>query len=256
MRPYAAIAPQASSLRSGLRHAVVHGRPASACREVIDVNAIKRNAILMLAGVAGILAGGLSAWAGGASLGMYFAGVGLVSLILPHLVLAEQSPWRRGAIALAAAGGAGMVWLLLDADATLAQRLLSLLVLLAYAAALSGLAVALRRTSLPAAAAAAIVIALAFAWLSWPIWLSPWLEGAQGESIAGALVPVHPLMGVNAIFDERGIWTQQATLMYSLSNLGQHVRYAFPLHPWWSILLHALLGAVLILAGHWRLERI
>jgi hypothetical protein len=195
-------------------------------------------ALAIVAGVAGALAAG-----GGGTLGVYFAGTGLLTLLLPGLVLAERTPRRQWLVTLAGVGGMGLVWLAADRGASLGQRLTCTIILGSYVAASCAAAQTLRRAGIAAAAAAAVGVVTGLLWLSWPVWLSPWLEGARGEAVVGWLVPAHPLFALNAVHADRGAWTHHAALMYNLTHLGQHLRYAMPAHPWWCVLGHTLLAA-------------
>jgi hypothetical protein len=97
----------------------------------------------------------------------------------------------------------------------------------------------LRAIGLPESLAAAIVIVLALAWLAWPIWLSPALEGRQ--TLVNWLVPAHPLLAINGQLSQLGIWTERP-LMYRWTVLNQDVSYEMPGNPVWCIAVHGLIG--------------
>ncbi len=87
--------------------------------------------------------------------------------------------------------------------------------------------------------ASSISITVALAWLSWPIWLSPWLGD---EVLASRLVGVHPLLAVNAIAPQFGYWIQQP-LMYRLTSLGQDVMFTLPESVAGCVILHLAIAA-------------
>jgi hypothetical protein len=169
--------------------------------------------------------------AAGMSLGFYLGPIALASLILPPLIAGERD--RICALILAAAviDGIGVVWFVaaLGARTTLLQWLACYIVLAAYAWALCGLTRILR--------SAPIVTVLALAWLTWPVWLGPHVSAAA----VAWLAPAHPLLAINHVLLDLGVWTQQR-LMYRLTTLGQDVPYTLPRSIWPCVALHALIG--------------
>jgi hypothetical protein len=147
--------------------------------------------------------------AAGMSLGFYLGPIALLTLNLPPLVAGEKQRFRAFIIAAAAIDGVGIAWLIaavFGSRTTFLDWLQCYLVLVAYAAALWGLTRLLR--------SAALVTILALAWLSWPVWMSPWLTDA---AIAW-LVPAHPLLAINHVLLDLGVWTQQR-VMYQVTGL-------------------------------------
>ncbi len=199
-----------------------------------------------------VLAGMLCRLAAGTSLGLLLGGFVFAAVAVAPLVLAEARPWRQAMVAGAVVDGMGLVWLLgvWDSAWTLRQWLACYVLLAVWGAALGALGVRLWRMGLGRVGAAAVGVVLALLWLSWPVWLSPWLNGARGEMLVGWLVPPHPLMAVNAAVQDRlGVWSQQ-TLAYHLTNLGQHVAYSLPTGVGVAVMAHGA-AAVMLLGWGW-----
>ncbi|MGE5608020.1 MAG: hypothetical protein ACM359_02095 [Bacillota bacterium] len=186
----------------------------------------------------------------GPTLGLYFGGIAVFTLIGPALVLAETDRWNRAFVADAIVSIIALTWLL-----PVFQSLVGFghwfgcyLLLAAYALALCGIALSLERLGLRPVAAAATTVLLALAWLTWPIWLAPWLRGAPGERLAAALVPAHPLFALNGyLANAFPIPWPQYRLAYILTNLGDDIPYTLPTTLLPSLLLHSLLGTALLL---------
>lgn len=188
-----------------------------------------------------LAAGLLSATFAGDSLGLYFAAIGFLTLLLPPLILTGESRIERALIVAAFILGFGAIWFFAGRSASLGQFLLCLLILIAYALAAGAVAMVLVRLRLSPQFAAAITISIGLAWLTCPIWLSPVLN----ESLASVLVPLHPLFALNAAVAHLGLWTEHGAIMYHLTTLGQHVPYALA-RPIWTILFHAGAGALVL----------
>jgi hypothetical protein len=145
----------------------------------------------------------------GATVGLFFGGVAMLVALLPPLVARERRFFDATLAAGAVVDGIALIWLIASLTGfSFLQWLQAYVVLIAVGAALTGLQLALR---LPA-----IVTMLYAAWLTSPIWLPSPL-----------LAPAHPLLALNRIFIEHGVWTQQP-LMYQLTTLGQDVPYVLP----------------------------
>jgi hypothetical protein len=186
--------------------------------------------------------------AAGTTLGLFFGGIILVALILPALVLAEQR-WQRQVLAVGAVVlPVAIAWLIpISGSLKLAEWAASVALLAAWALGIAGLACLLQRAGLPALFAAAAATLAALLWLSWPIWLAPWVYDAH---VAARLIAPHPLLALNGIL--RGWyalpWAQHA-LAYPLTNLGDDVPYRLPTSIWPALLLHlpfALAGAIAV----------
>jgi hypothetical protein len=180
--------------------------------------------------------------AAGDSLGFWLGPIALCALIVPPLVARQPDRLRVLFEAGAVVDGVAVVWLivaLVSPQATRLQWLMCCLVLLAFAWALWGLTRVLR--------SAAVVTTIALAWLTWPVWMSPWVTA----SAAAWLAPAHPLLAINHVMANLGVWTQQR-LMYPYTALGQDVPYAMPRSIWPCVLVHGIVGLMALLPALWR----
>jgi hypothetical protein len=187
-------------------------------------------------------------FAAGAPLGLFFAGVASAAILLPYLCLINERLSQRVLIAGAFVAGNAIVWLLAIGSITILQWLACSLVLAGFALALLGMLSILIKLIRSPIAAAAIVVTLALAWLTWPIWLSPHLHGADSENFVSWLVWLHPLFAINGALPNLGTWTHQP-IMYHLTNLGQDVPYTLPQSVWPCVALHGLIGTALLFAS-------
>jgi hypothetical protein len=181
---------------------------------------------------------------GANSLGFYLGPVAMISLILPPLVAGARDRMHVLAIAGGAIDGIGVVWLIaaLATSTTLLHWLACYFVLVAYAMALCGLTRILR--------SGALVTVLALAWLSWPVWASPWVSDAA----VAWFTPAHPLMAINHVMLDLGVWTQQR-LMYQFTTLGQDVPYTLPRSIWPCVIVHALIAVTALWPARWGASR-
>ena len=131
---------------------------------------------------------------------------------------------------------------------TVPQWLLCYIVLIAFAIAVAGLAVAMMKVTRHLLAASAITVILNFAWLSWPIWLAPHLSGARGTALVSWLVWLHPIFAINGALSDLGTWTHEP-FMYHLTNLGQDIPYTLPPSVLPCAVAHAALGLLLCITG-------
>jgi hypothetical protein len=116
----------------------------------------------------------------------------------------------------------------------------------AFAFALAGLALVLRGARVGPPVASFATTLLGLAWLTWPVWLSPWLAGRAG--LVGWLVPAHPLLAVNSVVRHLGIWDEQP-LAYNLTTLNRDVPYPLPGGILRTVLVHGAIGVVLLSAA-------
>ena len=186
----------------------------------------------------------------GATLPLYLCGLALGMVLAPPLVLAHDERTNRLLAAASAADGVGLVWLVtvFRSDVSFGQWLAAYVLLAGCVLAAAGIAAALSRAvgSLFASAAATL---FSLAWLTWPVWLSAWVDHAAVVRAIGRFVPVHPLLGLNGVLAHLGVWGE-LPLMYQLTSLGQDVPYNLPASAAASTAAHALLGgALLLLAG-------
>src|SRR4051812_42118501 len=133
----------------------------------------------------------------GISLSFILAGPIIAAMLVPPLSLAPQRKFDSIISAGTIADVIGCVRLVavIKHAITFPQWLQCYLVLLAFVAALWAMTITLERIKLDRIFASAIVIVLSLFWLTWPIWLSTWLN----ESLVNWLVPAHPMMALNGI---------------------------------------------------------
>jgi hypothetical protein len=174
-----------------------------------------------------------------AALASTFGGVLIITIALPPLVLTVNHWLHRLLVAIAGIVGVIAVWLWLPIDWS--QWWACAAVLAAYAAAVTGSTALLRQLGANAVISAAIVVVVALSWLSWPVWLSPWLAGH--ETLVNWLVFAHPLLAVNGVLINQGVWTERPQ-MYGWTALNQDVSYSMPGSVWWCAVLHGVAGLV------------
>ena len=191
--------------------------------------------------VLGFAAAGLSYLAAGHSLGFYFGGAAMIALLVPPLCVMHDRPLDALIAAGSAIDGIAIAWLVaaLATPVTLGQWFAAYLVIFAFGAALFSSALLLRRAIGPTLAAALTTI-VALLWLAWPICLSPRISGGA----VAWLAPAHPLLALNHVFNEMGVWTEQR-LMYQFTALGQDVPYKLPASVGPCVLVHAAIALVL-----------
>ena len=213
-----------------------------------------------------------SAEAAGRSLGLFFGPVLLVTLIAPYFGVAaigvawagiparaSARPARAGVPAHATrhlAVVAGLiipvfgVWLTYGL-VEVSSLLFCAVVLAAWIFALLGLTSLLSRIDLAPVIACAIVVAMAFAWLTWPVWLSRELPMPWGQWIVRCLVPLNPLLAINGVLRERfDMWDRYRIAYQQLTTLNQDVIYTLPRSIWPSVLVNTAIGlSGLILGG-------
>jgi hypothetical protein len=191
----------------------------------------------------------------GPSTGLFFGGVAMTALLVPSLVLAHDDRARQVITTAAVVDGIALPWLfaVTDPSISLLDFVRAYLLLCAWGAALWGIADLLRRARFAPLFASALTVVLALAWLSWPIWLSPWIAGR--ETLVGWLVAPHPLFGLDAALGHLGVEWDRRPLMYTrLSVLNQDVSYSRPGGVGPATLVHATV-ALLCLLPYRRLLR-
>lgn len=185
-------------------------------------------------------AAGLCYAAAGETLGFYLGPIMAVTFILPVIIGAHARHFDALVAAGAIVDAVGVAWLLavFGPNLTLAQWLQCYLLLAAYAFAL---------TALTRAAAAWVAVIVGVAWLTWPLWTAPFLD----ITIARWLTPAHPLMAINRVVLDLGVWMEQP-LMYGHATLGQDVPYTLPRSIWPCVAVHVVIGLLLLAPGWWR----
>ena len=124
--------------------------------------------------------------------------------------------------------------------------------MVSYAALVGGIASIVRRAGAAPLAASAIAVVICLIWLTWPVWLSPYLTGPHADAIVARLVWVHPLFTVNGVLMNLGTWSHLPIAYRDLTTLGQDVPYALPTNIWPSVLTHFIPGFALLWAGSRR----
>ena len=180
----------------------------------------------------------------GATLGLFFGGIVFATLLVPTLCLAEDKILDRLIISAAVCAGIAVAWLA-SGSTTLAQFLNCWAILIAWCFALIGASVFVLRIFKNPIVSSAIVVTIAMAWLSWPIWLGPHLPG---KSVA-FLTAAHPLLSINGVLSNLGIWSERPLAYRYLINLGQDVPYNLPRNIFAMVVVHLLIGAVGISLG-------
>ncbi len=184
--------------------------------------------IVVLALVLSFIGAILSYVTAGATLGLLIGSVTFATLITPPLALAVSQPLARIVLVTAVALGTSVVCIYLLHDVRYA------IILLAYPAALAGISLLVRSST--------ITTMLALAWLVIPVWLTPHVTSQRAIN---ALIIAHPIFAANGINPSLGVWTQQP-LMYRLTNLGQDVPYRLPQSIWPCVLVHGVIALGLL----------
>lgn len=184
--------------------------------------------------------------AAGASLGVYFGGLFVLTLLVPPLVLGQPRIGWRIVSAAAVTVGVSAVWAVTAArSATSAGEWVAAAgVATAYTTALLGIASILSKPRLPIVLASAVTVMAGFAWMTWPIWLSPELR-AQSQTRVQWLVRLYPPLVLNGVLKQTAPWTEQ-TLAYHLTNLNQDVPFQLPDSAAACIAVHSAVGLALI----------
>ncbi len=179
-------------------------------------------------------------YAAGVTLGLFFGGVFVVTLMAPPLAASRQTLLSRLLAGGAAVDGVGLVLLAtaFTSSITLLQCLVAYLVIAIYAASLICLVHLLTQWRVAPLVAGALVMLVAWAWLLWPIWLSVVLT----NNLAALLTPTHPLMGINALLRHLGLWSEQAGTIYHLTTLNQDIPHRLPANAWPTIVFHTMLA--------------
>lgn len=192
----------------------------------------------------------------GPTLALYLGGLALAMVCTPPLVLAHRPRMNQLLAAASIIDGVGIVWLvgMFRTDLTFAQWLSAYVLLVACVLGVMGAAVALARFARTELFASAIVTVAVLAWLTWPIWLSAWIDQPSVVRAMDWLVPVHPLLALNGLLAHMGVWGE-LPLMYQLTSLGQDVPYSLPATVATCAALHFLFGGALLLLSTYGRRR-
>jgi hypothetical protein len=162
-------------------------------------------------------------------------------------VLTQRTLKSRLLVAGCVVDGIGVVWLFAIASPQISfvQWLLCYLALIAYATLLSGMTIALLKLRLAPFAASALTVICSLIWLTWPVWISPYLQGTRSNPIVDQIISLHPLFAVNGVLANLGEWSHWPIAYTQLTRLGQDISYTFPATIWPSVLVHLIPGTVL-----------
>ena len=190
----------------------------------------------------------------GATLGVFFAGIVIVTLLTPPLSTTRPDWIGQLLVVASVIDGVALGWAVATADPLigLADWLRAYVLLVGYGLALWGMTAALVRLRLPPVLASAVVVMLAVLWLAWPVWLSPWLAGR--EALVDRLTWPHPLLALDGgtLRHLGPPWTERHYMYTRLTVLNQDVFYTLPPGVWPSAVLHGLVGVVLLFLTHRR----
>lgn len=188
----------------------------------------------------------------GPNLGLFLGSLLLASLIAPPLALLGGCG-RAWVPTLAVVLGIAGVWsaCLSAADVNLWEWLRCCLVLATFVCALAGISALLSGVGMPAAPAGAIATILGLLWLSWPVWLSPWLT----QRLSDWLVPANPVFAMNAVLEHLGTWDRAPLAYQRLTVLNQDVAYRLPHTIAPACIVHAVIGIVCLLAATGAMRR-
>ena len=187
-----------------------------------------------------LLAGGWCWWTTGGGLGLFLGALLLVTIYLPLLTLAISGRGRWVTWAVSVLGTCGL-WLasIASVDITAGEWLRCCVVLLCYAWALVGLTALLRSAGIAPCLAGGVVVLLGLLWLTWPVWLSPWLT----QTWADWLVPAAPVFAMNSVLRHLGTWDHASIAYASLTVLNQDVPYHLPGSIAPTACLHGAIGS-------------
>jgi hypothetical protein len=183
----------------------------------------------------------------GPTLAAFLAGLIVVTLLAPMLTLADETALHRALAFTAVITPIAIMWAVpvFQTIVLPGEWFLCVLVLSAYAAALAGLAALFERLRFSAVAASAIVVVLGLVWLSWPIWLAPWLTGPSAEQRVARLVSAHPLFAISSALARPfpNPWAEY-DIAYRLTNIGDDIPYELPATILKCLLFHLLVAAL------------
>jgi hypothetical protein len=211
----------------------------------VTLNPLVACTIAML--VSGALTG-LCAVFCGLSLALFIGGLFFLTTILPPLILTQATLQRRLLVAGCVVDGIAIVWLtaVFSPQVSFMDWLGCYGVLIAYATLLSGVVIGLTRLRLPSLTASAITVTVSLVWLTWPVWLSPYLTGPSADAIVARLAAIHPLFAINGVLVNLGTWSHLPIAYRELTTLGQDVPYTLPTSVWPMVLVHLLPGIALL----------
>ena len=185
------------------------------------------------------------AFALGTSLGTFFAGLAVVSILVPFAAVSDRRPLQQWLACACVTDAIAITWLVIvlrESDLTLLQWLKAYCLVVGLAWMLWAIAAAAQWLGARATSAASITVVIGLGWLTAPVWLLHHLQTPELLPWMGKLIAVHPLFAMNTIWP-LGVWTE-SPIAYRIMNLNQDVFYQLPSSPWPSVLMHTSVGIV------------
>ncbi len=137
----------------------------------------------------------------GSSLGVCVAGIVIALTMLPPMVVSFNRPRDAFVSAISILVGIAIVWLF--STANISQSLAASLILFTIGLSLLTITRTAKRWFGSSLAVAGTTV-LFILWLTWPVWLSPWLAGSTGARIASPARSRKPALCTQSRFPERG----------------------------------------------------
>jgi hypothetical protein len=186
-------------------------------------------------------------------LGIVIAGLFIVVLIVPALTAGKRRLTGRLRTTVTVTVAVAAAWLLFG-QAPIGQWCAAAVLLGSVAFVSLAATFALENARLHPVLAAAAVVVIGVAWLAWPVWLSPWLDGSVPRRLTAMLVEIHPPLVANGILTATPPWTE-LTVAYHLTVLNQDVPIAMPMSILPCVGSNLFLGLVLVVPCYWPLTR-
>lgn len=199
-----------------------------------------------LAFVLAAAAGLATLGAAGPSLSLALGGFFIVAIVAPPLSI-QSSFGQRAVISASAVAPLALIWFTLigPAKATAAQWADLCALLAAFALFVAGLAALLEAMRVNPFVASATTVALTFAWLTWPVWLSRATVYPDAAQLMTHLVRYSPPLVANSILTFTPPWTEQ-TVAYQLTSLDQDLPINLPPSAIPAILAHLCVGGLCV----------
>ncbi len=190
-----------------------------------------------------LIAGVLCATSAGWTLGFFLGAIAMATILIPPLTACHDAIFDRCLAAGAVADGLALIALIPVFTGVIGflQWIQFYLLLLTWAVFLMAMTHLLMTLRIQRWLAAFMTLLLAFAWLLWPIWLSPVLT----QQLTNWLTPCHPLLALNGLLNHLGLWSEQAGIAYHLTILNQDIPTRLPQSIWPALAAHLILTAMI-----------
>lgn len=174
--------------------------------------------------------------AAGVSLGLFFGPVIILTALVPFFASGRVSDALGNVVTMTA--GVALVWIL-EAHLSVWDLCRCTVTLGAYLGALAGIVRLLQAVGMDPVFSSAAVAIGASAWLLWPIWLCPWLDGPHAEATVRILTSCHPMLALNGtLFSRFNFWDRFPLAYQQLTTLNQDILYSLPKSIAGALLLH------------------